>query len=166
MESLLLPHAAVVDLIAHPGIVHGADNRYTATMEQPELAVTDPHILVVNDDQDVLDLLADLFTDEGYRVTTSMIAYESPSEVAALAPDVLIADLRLGWTLEQGMGFLDRLHADPLTAEIPVIVCSASHPEVLAEAGARLKGQACALVGKPFDVEELLDAVSGCLSRA
>ena len=135
-------------------------------MERPDLAATEPHILVVNDDQNVLDLLADLLTDEGYRVTTSMIAYESPAKVAALAPDVLIADLRLGSTLGEGMGFLDRLHADPLTAEIPVIVCSASHPEVLAEAGARLKAQACALVGKPFDVDELLNIVSTCLCRA
>jgi CheY-like chemotaxis protein len=155
----------MVDDVGCPGIVHGAANRYTATMEHPQLAVAAPHILVVNDDPDVLDLLADLFTGEGYRVTTSMIAYESPAEVAALAPDVLIADLRLGWTLEEGMGFLDRLHADPLTAEIPVIVCSASHPEVMAEAGARLKAQACALVGKPFDVDDLLDAVSTCLCR-
>jgi two-component system OmpR family response regulator len=135
-------------------------------MEPTEPVATQPHLVVVNDDQDVLDLLAELFTDEGYRVTTSMIAYESPAEVAALAPDLLIADLRLGWTLEEGFGFLDRLHTDPLTAGIPVIVCSASHPEVMAEAGARLKTQACALVGKPFDIDELLAAVSSCLRRA
>jgi CheY-like chemotaxis protein len=134
-------------------------------MEQPVPVAAQPHILVVNDDRDVLDLLADLFTDEGYRVTTSMIAYESPSEVAALAPDVLIADLRLGRTLDEGWGFLDRLHDDPLTADIPVIVCSASHPEVMAEAGARLEAQACALVGKPFDVDELLAAVTKCLNH-
>lgn len=135
-------------------------------MEPAELVATQPHILVVNDDQDVLDLLADLFTEEGYRVTTSMIAYESPAEVAALTPDVLIADLRLGHTLDDGFGFLDRLHADPLTTGIPVIVCSASHPQVMAEAGARLNSQLCALVGKPFHVDELLSAVSSCLRRA
>jgi DNA-binding response OmpR family regulator len=141
-------------------------NRYTAAMDQPERAATQPHILIVNDDQDVLDLLADLFTEEGYHVTTSLIAYESPSEVAVLAPDLLIADLRLGRTLEEGLGFLERLHGDPLTAELPVIVCSASHPGVMAEAGARLQTQACALVGKPFDIDELLAAVSTCLDCA
>ena len=135
-------------------------------MKPAELVATQPHLMVVNDDQEVLNLLADLFTEEGYRVTTSMIAYESPAKVAALTPDVVIADLRLGQTLEDGFGFLDRLHADPLTAGIPVIVCSASHPEVMAEAGARLKSQACALVGKPFDIDEILAAVSSCLCRA
>lgn len=134
-------------------------------MDQPERAAAQPHLLIVNDDQDVLDLLADLFTEEGYRVTTSLIAYESPAEVAALAPDLLVADLRLGQTLDEGLGFLDRLHDDPLTAELPVVVCSASHPEVMAEAGARLKSQACALVGKPFDIDELLAVVASCVGR-
>jgi CheY-like chemotaxis protein len=166
MSSLLLRNTVIPGLAVRPGIVCGDANRYTAPMDQPVLAAAQPHILVVNDDQDVLDLLADLFTEEGYRVTTSMIAYESPAEVAALAPDVLVADLRLGRTLEEGMGFLDRLHADPLTAEIPVIVCSSSHPKVMAEAGARLKSQTCALVGKPFDIDELLAAVSTCLCCA
>ncbi len=156
---------AIATIAVRPEIVRVGANRYTAKMQPAELVATQPHIVVVNDDQDVLNLLAELFTEEGYQVTTSMIAYESPAEVAVLAPDVLIADLRLGWTLDEGLEFLDRLHADPLTAGIPVIVCSASHPEVMAEAGARLKTQACALVGKPFDIDELLAAVSSCLRR-
>ena len=156
---------AIATVAVRPEIVRVGANRYTAKMQPAELVATQPHIVVVNDDQDVLNLLAELFTEEGYQVTTSMIAYESPAEVAVLAPDVLIADLRLGWTLDEGLEFLDRLHADPLTAGIPVIVCSASHPEVMAEAGARLKTQACALVGKPFDIDELLAAVSWCLRR-
>jgi len=156
---------AIATIAVRPEIVRVGANRYTAKMQPAELVATQPHIVVVNDDQDVLNLLAELFTEEGYQVTTSMIAYESPAEVAVLAPDVLVADLRLGWTLDEGLAFLDRLHADPLTAGIPVIVCSASHPEVMAEAGARLKSQACALVGKPFEIDELLAAVSSCLRR-
>jgi CheY-like chemotaxis protein len=156
---------AIATIAVRPEIVRVGANRYTAKMQPAELVATQPHIVVVNDDQDVLNLLAELFTEEGYQVTTSMIAYESPAEVAVLAPDVLVADLRLGWTLDEGLAFLDRLHADPLTAGIPVIVCSASHPEVMAEAGARLKTQACALVGKPFEIDELLAAVSSCLRR-
>src|SRR5215204_5704270 len=124
---------AIATVAVRPEIVRVGANRYTAKMQPAELVATQPHIVVVNDDHDVLNLLAELFTEEGYQVTTSMIAYESPAEVAVLAPDVLVADLRLGWTLDEGLAFLDRLHADPLTAGIPVIVCSASHPEVMAE---------------------------------
>ena len=125
-----------------------------------------PLALVVNDDEAILVLIADLLGGEGYRVSTRLMAFESPAEVAALAPDVLVADLRLGGTLEEGLGFLERLHADPLTTTLPVVVCSAARPEVLAEAAARLGDQPHALVGKPFDVDEFLAAVAGCVRRA
>src|SRR5215207_9139249 len=131
----------------------------SATSEPHALVVGDgpgPLALVVNDDQAILDLIADLLGGEGYRVSTQLVAFESPAEVAAIAPDVLVADLRLGGTLEEGLGFLERLHADPLTAALPVVVCSAARPEVLAEAAARLGDQPHALVAKPFDVDELL----------
>src|SRR5215213_7516835 len=105
-------------------------------MDQPGLAATAPHALVVggalgplalmvNDGQAILDLIADLLGGEGFRVSTRLMAFESPAEVAALAPDVLVADLRLGGTLDEGLGFLEQLHADPLTASLPVVVCSA-----------------------------------------
>ena len=31
-----------------------------------------PHILVINDTQEILDLMQELLEDEGYRVTTSL----------------------------------------------------------------------------------------------
>src|SRR5215207_6495600 len=112
----------------------------SATSEPHALVVGDgpgPLALVVNDDQAILDLIADLLGGEGYRVSTRLMAFESPAEVAALAPDVLVADLRLGGTLEEGLAFLERLLGDPPHA----------------------------LVGKPFDVDDLLAAVAGCVRR-
>ena len=123
-------------------------------------------VRVVNDDPDILALIAEVLADEGYRVTTRLAAFGSPAAVAALAPDLLVADLRLGGSLADGLAFLGRLRADPRTAALPVLVCSAAHPEALGEAAARLGERARALVSKPFDLEELLAAVAGCLGRA
>ena len=51
-----------------------------------------PHILVINDTQEILDLIQVLLEDEGYRVTTSLALLDM-GKVKSLAPDIIVQDL-------------------------------------------------------------------------
>jgi two-component system response regulator GlrR len=118
------------------------------------------HLLVVDDDPSVLQLFAEIFTDAGYRVTT-MPAAPSTAEVARLAPDLVVMDHRLHG--ESGWLAIRRLAADPTTAAIPAILCTADYGAVN-----RLLNEPSMTgvtpVRKPFDLDDLLTAVATALT--
>ena len=111
---------------------------------------------MVDDDPAFLDLLETLLEDESYGVVThgsSDLAYQLVKETA---PDLVILDLWMAGA--SGGQVLDWLKGAPKTAGIPVLVCSAAGPDLLA-AEARLREQGCDILAKPFDIDELLAKV-------
>lgn len=58
-------------------------------------AISEPKILILDDDSIITDLLTDIFENEGYRVA----AFNSPKDVLYLArqflPDVMILDIMM-----------------------------------------------------------------------
>ncbi len=123
-----------------------------------------PHILVVNDTQEILDLLAELLEEEGYRVTTSL-ALLNLDKVKALAPDIIVQDLLFEGTQEEGWKFLTLVRLDPALARIPLVLCTAAtrtvNDPVMAE---QLDRQGIRVVLKPFDVEQLLTVLAEVLA--
>lgn len=106
-------------------------------------------ILLVEDDEDVLDILHYMLSDEGYSVIKSNGA--DACDLAEInQPGLILLDHRLQnlW----GADICRQLKASPQTAHIPVIMISATmHLEQTArEAGADH------LLKKPFDMDELL----------
>ncbi len=122
-----------------------------------------PHVLVVDDDEPSLLLAARVLAHAGYRVTGRPWPDLAPGELAALAPDAVLLDLRFGGR-PLGLGFLDEVKADPTTAAIPVLVCSADVWGVRA-AGERLAAAAGVLL-KPYRAADLVAAVGRCLAEA
>ena len=84
-----------------------------------------PHILVTNDTQEILDLMQELLEEEGYRVTTSLALLDI-AKVKALAPDVIVQDLLFEGTQELGWKFLTLTRLDPALARIPLVLCTAA----------------------------------------
>ena len=123
-----------------------------------------PHILVINDTQEILDLIQVLLEDEGYRVTTSL-ALLNMDKVKSLAPDIIVQDLLFEGSQETGWKFLTLVRLDPQLARIPLVLCTAAmqtvHDPEMAEQLDRLGVR---VVLKPFDIEELLTALSGVLT--
>jgi DNA-binding response OmpR family regulator len=122
------------------------------------------HIFAINGSPEFLDLMRDLFQEEGYNVTTTNYVPRSFDQIAALQPDALIIDVatgqRAGWDL------LERLHAQAATSGIPVLVVS-TDPQLLehAERQSARYGTHRHL-GKPFDVEEILALVRAMIGKA
>jgi CheY-like chemotaxis protein len=125
---------------------------------------TAPHILLVNDTQEILDLIGELLEDEGYRVTISQALLHIDT-VKDLAPDLIVQDLLLEQTQERGWTFLTLVRLDPELARIPLILCTAAVRTVKDPAMAeQLDRLGVRVVLKPFLIEDLLSAVSGALT--
>jgi CheY-like chemotaxis protein len=109
-------------------------------------------ILIAEDDDAIRDTLTELLEEEGYRVVTARNGAEALARLPALPrPCLMVLDLMMpvmsGWEL------LRHLRADPDTAEIPVLVLSASHPPA-PPAGAD------AFLAKPVRLGALLDSLA------
>jgi CheY-like chemotaxis protein len=116
-------------------------------------------VLVVEDDRAVSSLLVDLLHDRGYHAVP---AYDGRSALAMarkLKPHLITLDLALPHL--DGHAVLERLKLDPDTREIPIVVISA-FTQIL-PAGDRKK--LAYLLGKPFDVTEVLEIVQATVGN-
>jgi two-component system chemotaxis response regulator CheY len=120
----------------------------------PEPAAT--RILVVEDDTDIRETVAELLMEEGYQVQTATSGRDALDRLATAAtlPDVILLDLMMpimdGWT------FYDHLQREARWAVLPIVVISADAN--VHEKAARLKPIAC--LRKPVGIDELLGVVA------
>jgi CheY-like chemotaxis protein len=77
-------------------------------------------VLIVDDDQAVREMYAQLLRREGHSVHTASNAAAALEEVAAWHPDAILVDYRM--PLMNGMGFLYRLRALAADADTPVAI--------------------------------------------
>ncbi|GER90289.1 hypothetical protein KDW_44510 [Dictyobacter vulcani] len=119
------------------------------------------HIVVINDDESILDLFRMILEGEGYKVSTSVEAMENVEDVERLKPDVVILDLKLGQQ-EEGWVMMQKLRMYPPTRFIPLILCTAALNEVRQQEDT-LQDKGIPVVYKPFDIDEILKAVSSVL---
>ncbi|HWV36686.1 MAG TPA: response regulator [Thermomicrobiales bacterium] len=146
------------------------DESYPMSLEEkqpePRITVLDDdkrHILVINDTQEILELFRELLEDEGYRVTLSSFAMQEIRDVVALAPDLVILDFIIGGEAH-GWQMLQKMKMNRATATIPVIVCTAAL-QLVREIEGHLRAKDVLVVLKPFDIDDLLEAVSLALSK-
>jgi putative two-component system response regulator len=117
------------------------------------------HILVVDDDADVVLVMAETLTDVGYRVTTARCAEEALEEIARDTPDLVLTDVNMaGMT---GIDLCARLKATPEFRLTPVVIMTA-----LADRDARIAGLAAGaddFFAKPVDAIELRTRVTALM---
>lgn len=112
------------------------------------------HILVVDDDAAICEVLCEVLRDAGHAVTTASDGRAALDRVRDDAPDLILMDLMLP-TLD-GAAATRRLKRNPATRHIPVIAMSAGHNlQCLAE-----ELPANDLLAKPFDIDVLLAEIA------
>ena len=116
-------------------------------------------VLVVEDDRAVSSLLIDLLNDRGYKAVPAFDGRTALALARKLKPHLITLDLALPHL--DGHAVLERLKLDPETREIPVVVISA-FTQIL-PAGDRKK--LAYLLGKPFDVTEVLEIVQATVGN-
>ena len=111
-------------------------------------------ILIVEDDEDLRDSLAELFEERGYAVVAAQNGQDALNRlVAGLVPCLILLDLML--PIVSGWEFRNQQLADPRFAQIPIIILSGIHN--LRSEAQRL--QAVAFVPKPLDFDRLFKAI-------
>ena len=110
------------------------------------------HILVVDDEESILEVVQIVLEGEGYLVQTSMDT-SFLHEISPPFPDVILLDVLLSG--EDGREVCRKIKADPRLQYIPVIMLSA-HAD--ASKIADTSG-ADAFLEKPFDVDALIAIV-------
>ena len=116
-------------------------------------------VLVVEDDEAVSSLLLDLLRERGYNAVAASDGRRGLQLARKLKPHLITLDLALPGA--DGHAVLERLKADPQTRDIPVVIISA-FTQIL-PAGDRKK--VAYLLGKPFDVTEVLDIVQATVGN-
>ena len=76
-----------------------------ATVSSPPAQPADdaPHLLLVDDDRRIRDLLSRFLCGEGYRVTTAASAGDARAKLAGLHFDLLILDVMMPGEIEAGL---------------------------------------------------------------
>ena len=112
-------------------------------------------ILVVDDLQSQLDLMANYLTQAGYSIITADNGEDAIALTQEKKPDLIVTD----WMMPK-MGGLDicrKLRKNPETADIPVVACTAKNRDV--DKMWAMKQGVKAYVTKPCTQEELVSAV-------
>lgn len=116
-------------------------------------------VLVVDDDTEVRELIT--YTLEDYDVRTASDGDEAIREIAAQVPDVMVLDIMMPGM--SGLKVLELLRADPVTADLPVILLTAKAQEADLDRGYALGADD--YVVKPFSPLELARRVDAVAAR-
>ena len=119
-------------------------------------------ILVVDDEDDIRTLIADILEDEGYSCRTASNSDGAISAVSERRPDLLILDIWLEGSTLDGMDILERVYAD--YADIPVVMIS-GHGNIETAVNA-IKFGAYDFIEKPFKADRLLLTVKRALETS
>lgn len=118
-----------------------------------------PLVLVVDDDPDILEALAEILEVEGFESRRARNGREALEKLGPQTPDLILLDLMM--PVMDGWEFAQKLRAIPDFAPPPIIVLSADR-NVAAKAG---ELGAVAHLSKPFELEDLLQLVRKTLVR-
>lgn len=118
-------------------------------------------ILVVDDQDVILEFMAELLFDAGYAVETATSGEMALRRIPEVGPDLLITDFSMpgmdGWQLVQAIRLL------PVGQNLPVIVMSAGNR--LPFDAANLDHQT-AFLAKPFTIGALLEMIERLIGPA
>jgi two-component system phosphate regulon response regulator OmpR len=117
-----------------------------------------PHILVVDDDAKIRDLLARFLYEQGFRVTTAADAASARASMRGLEFDLVLLDVMMPG--ENGLALARDLKK---TRNVPICMLTAR-----AEAEQRIEGLEAGVddyVSKPFEPRELLLRLRNILRR-
>ena len=126
------------------------------------MSETEPHLLVVDDDDRLRDLLRRYLSDSGFRVTGAADAREARAQLASFAFDLIVLDVMMPG--ESGLDLTRALRADiSVSAAVPVLLLTA-----MAEPEDRINGLeqgADDFLAKPFEPRELVLRIRNILQR-
>jgi CheY-like chemotaxis protein len=110
------------------------------------------HILVVEDNDDVREMMAVMLELEGHEVATAVDGRDALDKLhAGSKPCLILLDLMM--PVMNGWEFRTALNRDPDLRDVPVVVVSAATGDMMKQTNA------AAYLPKPLDMDQLRDVV-------
>ena len=122
---------------------------------------SDHHILCIEDEIDIQEIIAYNLGKSGYAVTLADDGVKGLELAQTQLPDLVLLDIMLPGL--NGMQVCERLKADPKTQSIPIIMLSARSEEADVISG--LSSGADDYITKPYNAEELILRIRNLLKR-
>lgn len=114
-------------------------------------------ILVVEDDENIGTLLVQFISQEtSYRAILVTDGYQAFRVIEEMLPDLFVLDYQMPGM--NGLELYDRLHSTPGLETVPAILVSAYLPQL------DLKNRKIVAIGKPFELDMLLDTIEMLLT--
>ena len=113
-----------------------------------------PKVLLIDDDKDLLQLIAMRLTAAGYAVTAVESGEAALAALSVSRPQVVVTDLRMQGM--DGMALFDAIHRD--SPSLPVVILTAHG--TIPEAVAATRRGVFSFLTKPFEPKVLLDTVA------
>ncbi|MEO0717024.1 MAG: response regulator transcription factor [Planctomycetota bacterium] len=120
------------------------------------------HILVVDDEADLRELVELNLTRQGYRVTLAADGRQALAAIEKEPPDLVVLDVMMPEL--SGTEVASRIRSDQRTTALPIIMLTAKSEEIDEIVG--LTVGADDYMAKPFSVKVLLARIAAVLRRA
>ncbi|MDP6633365.1 MAG: response regulator [Phycisphaerae bacterium] len=118
------------------------------------------HVLVVDDEADMIELLQDALASEGFSIETAGSGSEAIKLARANPPDIVVTDLMLGDCT--GLDVIDSLRANIAGDTSAIVITGMGDPETLTEAS---RHRPVELMTKPLDLDRLRKTIREELER-
>jgi two-component system response regulator GlrR len=125
-----------------------------ATEGDAHLSTENPKILLVDDDKDLLQLIAMRLTAAGYAVTAVESGEAALAALSVSRPQVVITDLRMHGM--DGLALFDAIHREAPSLPVVILTAHGTIPEAVT---APRRG-VFSFLTKPFEPKVLLDTVA------
>jgi two-component system nitrogen regulation response regulator NtrX len=119
-------------------------------------------ILIVDDEKDIRDLIADILKDEGYATRTAANSDACMEAINAEAPALMILDIWLKDSRMDGIDILKTVKRD--NPDIPIIIISGHGNIEIAVAA--IKQGAYDYIAKPFNIDQLMVVISRAMETS
>ncbi|HET6745279.1 MAG TPA: response regulator [Candidatus Limnocylindria bacterium] len=123
-------------------------------------------VVVVNDNPEFLQLMADVLRDE--RFPTTIIDGDRDDAVEAIRasrPQLLIIDLRLGRDELHGWEVIQQVRTDRELRELPTLICTGDKEALALLDGDLADMRRVDTLIKPFSIDELTAKLEGLLAH-
>jgi DNA-binding response OmpR family regulator len=118
------------------------------------MTVLPTHVLVIDDNEDILFMLKAMLQHKGYKVFIKENIVNLEANIREISPGVILMDMLLSGA--DGREVCRHLKSNPDLSAIPVVMLSA-HPQARKEC---LAAGADYFLEKPFEMEALYEIVS------
>lgn len=119
-------------------------------------------ILVVDDEKDIRELVADILEDEGHNTRMAWDSDSAFSEINVNPPALVILDIWLKGSKLDGIDILKSIHRD--NPDIPVVIISGHGNVEIAVAA--IKQGAYDFIEKPFNIDRLMVVITRALEAS